>query len=108
MKVKTALRGTVDCTGSPQVKLTHVQMECVKTLNGYINGHTGWVHALAPLGDGTLASGSFDYTVKVWDLQSGSCLQTLEGHTNSARALASLADGTLESGSVYGSIKLWQ
>ena len=28
-----------------------------------------------------LASGSGDGTIKIWDTESGSCLQTLEGHT---------------------------
>ncbi|MGZ6330354.1 MAG: putative nucleotidyltransferase substrate binding domain-containing protein [Parachlamydiaceae bacterium] len=78
MEVRTALRGNVDCTASPQVKLAQVHMECVQTLKG----HTDEVRALAPLGDGILASGSIDKTIKVWDLQSGSCLKTLKGHTD--------------------------
>ena len=32
--------------------------------------------------DGTkVASGSVDKTVKLWDVTSGECLQTLEGHS---------------------------
>jgi WD40 repeat protein len=30
----------------------------------------------------TLASGSQDHTVKLWDVRNGKYLKTLEGHTN--------------------------
>ena len=39
--------------------------------------------------DGTkVASGSDDYTVKLWDVTSGECLQTLEGHSDSVNILS--------------------
>ncbi|MGZ6330320.1 MAG: putative nucleotidyltransferase substrate binding domain-containing protein [Parachlamydiaceae bacterium] len=100
MEVRTALRGTIDCTGSPQVKLTQVQMQCVQSLKG----HT--VCAMATLGDNKLVSGSWDKTIKVWDLQSGSCLKTLND-PDSVLALAVLNDGTLASGSADRTIKVW-
>ena len=31
-------------------------------------------------GRALLASGSFDHTVKIWDAESGACLQTLQQH----------------------------
>ncbi|MGZ3633495.1 MAG: WD40 repeat domain-containing protein, partial [Parachlamydiaceae bacterium] len=70
--------------------------------------HSYSVYALTLLGDGNLASGSGDKTIKIWDLESGSCLQTLEGHANSMEALAPLSDGTLASGSWDETIKIWQ
>lgn len=40
-------------------------------------GHTGWVKSLAFSPDGTLlVSGSFDKTVKLWDLQTGGFVKT--------------------------------
>ncbi|MGZ6330269.1 MAG: hypothetical protein ACXWM7_04595, partial [Parachlamydiaceae bacterium] len=103
MEVKTALQSTVDCTGSPKVKLTQVHMECIHTLKGYTNP----VFALTRLSDGTLASGSADNTIKVWDLQSGSCLKTLQGHTKPVNTLALLDNSTLASGSWDKTIKVW-
>lgn len=42
-----------------------------------LRGHTDWVLCFAVRADGTLASGSSDCTVRVWDLHDGACVQTL-------------------------------
>ena len=56
----------------------------------------------------TLASGSFDHTIRLWDLQTGECLRVLQGHTGGIYALAFAPDGqTLASGSFDHSIRLW-
>ena len=47
-------------------------------------GHTEWVAVVALLPDGHRAlSSSYDKTLKLWDLETGKVLQTLEGHTDS-------------------------
>jgi WD40 repeat protein len=70
--------------------------------------HTKSVLALAALGDGRLASASYDKTIKIWDTQSGRCLMTLVGHTQPVQALATLVNGRLLfSGSCDQTIKLW-
>jgi len=47
----------------------------------------------------TLASGSADHTVKLWDPVSGKLLRTLEGHQRSVYAWRLITGGTLASGS---------
>ena len=40
-----------------------------------------------------LASGSDDHKVKIWDANSGECLQTLEGHSGWVKSVAFSPDG---------------
>jgi WD40 repeat protein len=45
-----------------------------------LQGHTGGVPGVALSGDGRLVvSGSYDGTVKLWEVSSGACLRTLRG-----------------------------
>src|SRR5437763_595449 len=47
-------------------------------------GHSGGVTSVAISPDGTtLASGSRDNTIKLWDVATGRELRTLKGHSNS-------------------------
>ncbi|HEY2232045.1 MAG TPA: WD40 repeat domain-containing protein, partial [Candidatus Angelobacter sp.] len=57
----------------------------------------------------TLASASWDWTVKLWDAGSGAVLQTLEGHSRPViSAVAFSPDSkTLASAADYGTVKLW-
>ena len=59
------------------------------------------------LQDGTLASGRYDYTIRLWDTTKGISTKTLRGNTNNVWCLAVLQDGTLASGSGDNTIRLW-
>lgn len=69
-------------------------------------GHTGHVQALATLPD-TVISGSFDYSVRIWNVDQAECLAMLEGHTDDVHAVAVLPNGDILSGSRDRTIRVW-
>jgi WD40 repeat protein len=71
-------------------------------------GHTGVITSIAYSRDGTLiASGSDDYSVKLWSPLSGQLLRSIAGQTE-VRSVAIRADGhMLAAGSEDGTTTLW-
>src|SRR4028118_1212131 len=74
-----------------------------------LNGHSSSVNAVAVTADGKRAiSGSYDKTLKVWDLTTGKEQFTLNSHTSSVYAVAVTADGKRAiSGSDGTTVKVW-
>ena len=74
------------------------------------NGHSFPVNDIAITPDGqTVASGSDDRMVKLWDIDSGRELQSLTGHDKSIFAIAISPNGQyLASGSNDNTIKIWR
>ncbi|KAH3731128.1 hypothetical protein DPMN_057134, partial [Dreissena polymorpha] len=72
-----------------------------------LTGHTGTVCSLAGGKFGTLLSGSWDKTAKVWINQK--CVLTLEGHESAVWAVAIMPDlGVMLTGSADKTIKVWK
>jgi WD40 repeat protein len=79
--------------------------QCVRVLSG----HQSWVTAVAfnPR-SATLVSGSLDDTIKVWDLQTGAEMVTLQGHPRGVNDLRISTKGqVLVSCGDDGTVKVW-
>ncbi|MEH2189636.1 MAG: ribosome assembly protein 4, partial [Nostoc sp.] len=74
-----------------------------------LEGHSSTVYSVGFSPDGkTLASGSSDNTIKLWDVSTGKAIKTLTGHSSRVYSVGFSPDGkTLASGSSDNTIKLW-
>jgi F-box/WD-40 domain protein MET30 len=73
----------------------------IKTFKGHTNGIL-----CLQFDDNILATGSYDTTIKVWNIETGEEIRTLRGHTSAVRTLQ--FDGSkLISGSLDNTIKIW-
>ena len=68
-------------------------------------GHTNGVMCLQ-FDDCILMTGSYDATVKIWDLSTGREIRTISGHTQGIRCLQ-FDDSKLITGSLDSTIKVW-
>ena len=73
-------------------------------------GHSRAVTSVAFSPDGkTLASGSGDHTLRLWNVKDGRCLASFEGHSLGVNAVAFSPDGKrIASASTDGSVRVWE
>lgn len=84
--------------------------EPMSSLRLTLGGHSGTVTAVAATQDGQFAvSASSDYTLRVWNLESGREVWSREGHTGEVTALAVTLDGRYAvSGGKDSVLKVWE
>ena len=74
-------------------------------------GHTSDIMVISSISDGIIASGSTDFTVKVWDLVNGSLKFTFSnengGHNNKIIFIGALANGNIVTSSTDRSVRVW-
>ncbi|KAI1085573.1 WD40 repeat-like protein [Whalleya microplaca] len=67
--------------------------------------HTNGICTLQ-FNESILATGSYDSTIKLWDMETGEVIRTLRGHTMGIRSIQ-FDDRMLVSGSSDGTVKIW-
>jgi WD40 repeat protein len=79
------------------------------SLEQTLEGHSDSVMSVAFSPDGSkVASGSYDRTVRVWNVVTGQAEQTLEGHWRSVTSVAFSPDGSkVASGSRDDTVRVW-
>jgi WD40 repeat protein len=71
-------------------------------------GHGDAVLAVAHMECGTMfVSGSLDCTARLWEINSGVCLQIFSGHSAGVSAVAAIDEVTLLTGSLDTTLKVW-
>ena len=76
-----------------------------------LRGHTNTVSTVIELRNGKLATGSYDNTIRIWDLEKsvgddGFC-RVLEGHDDTVCSVIELRNGKLATGSEDTTIRIW-
>ena len=97
-----ASKNTRECSGRVEFPWWH----CVRAFEG----HQWVVTAVAVTPDGRFAvSGSWDKTLRLWELATGGCLRTFRGHTSYVETVAVTPDGRFAvSGSKDKALRLWE
>ncbi|PLW53850.1 hypothetical protein PCANC_09176 [Puccinia coronata f. sp. avenae] len=73
----------------------------------FLRGHTHAVRALAAKGR-TMVSGSYDCTVRAWDIMTGECTQVMRGHLQKIYSVVLDGPrGRCASGSMDNTVRLW-
>ena len=89
---------------------------CIMTLNAItgsriavLSGHTHVIRCLTFSQDGTmLVSGSYDTTIKLWDMQTGGVVKNFQGHTKGVYSVSISSNcTTIASRSEDNTIRLW-
>ncbi|HWO25377.1 MAG TPA: AAA family ATPase [Kofleriaceae bacterium] len=95
--------------GASFLRLRHVATSESPALERNLVGHTASVNACAVTPDGRrVVSASADTTLKVWDLETGQAVATLQGHTDLVLACAVTPDGRrVVSASADTTLKVW-
>ena len=65
-----------------------------------LSGHSGWINSIevTSLSTSQILSCSHDKTVKLWNLEDGTCIRTFQGHTEFVYCIRSNVDGKVISG----------
>src|ERR687886_561652 len=106
LKTLEAIQGVDAQQEEVQAALTLAKKRCIRTFSGHKDG----VNSVCLSTDSRLAlSGSSDFTVKLWKVDTGLCLRTFTGHTGQVNSVYLTRNCRLAlSGSDDRTLKLWE
>ena len=78
-----------------------------KVIKEYI-GHKHSIRTLCKINEDTFASGSFDGSIKIWNLNANEAIHSLEGHKSYVISVIKIKNGDLVSCSNDHTIKIWR
>lgn len=90
-------------TNDNTIRVLNVKNKCIKTYQG----HSAYLTCLTTIDENTIASGSSDNTIRLWEISSGNCFQTFTGHTGYIMSIAKLDENKLISAGYDDRIKVW-
>ena len=85
---------------------TYVNMNFIKSRTLTIN-HSDHVVCLAVINENTVATGSHDNTIKIWDVYTGREIKTLKGHTDNVNCMTVKDEKTIISGGSDRTLIIW-
>ena len=97
---------------SPLISETASPVAATYQLRLNLTGHTGWVRAVSFFPNGfSFASGSYDRTLRLWNVRDNQSFGTLSNHLGSISGINAIAvhpnGNTFATGCIDRSIKLW-
>ncbi|WP_417328308.1 metallophosphoesterase, partial [Halarcobacter sp.] len=70
-------------------------------------GHQSLISSLVKIDEKTIVSGSYDETIRVWDIEKKEQIAVFEGHQSSVTSLIKIDERTIASGSYDNTIRVW-
>ena len=73
-----------------------------------LNEHKRYIRAICQIDDNYFATGSFDKTIKIWNIKDFTVVQTINAHDSNIICLIKLKNNKLVSCSNDMTIKIWE